>query len=251
MAGLTKKGSCSFIMTTTNSGERCRHVLWACMGVLLGFAGPAIAEETARERMAKLNVVLPAAAEEALALQAAPEHLRSGATVYVFGKNGFEKTREGTNGFTCLVNRDGFFHDASNLKPTCWDAMGRTTYVPVMLKVGDLLARGESMAAIQSAIDKGFADGTFRAPQTGGIAYMLAGDVQVDPRTGEITRQMFPGHYMLYANGVTNEQLGFKSDVGAKVQTRPYVFSKGAGGSHGLAYLIIVAGESHEHDHVN
>ena len=107
------------------------------------------------------------------------------------------------------------------------------------------------MDAISSAIDKGFADGVFSAPLTGGIAYMLAGDVQVNPQTGAITREVFPGHYMLYANGVTNEQLGFKSDPASKVQTRPYVFSKGAGGNRGLAYLINVSGAAHQHDSVD
>ena len=37
-----------------------------------------------------------------LALSAAPEHLRSDATVYVFGKKGYEKVRSGKNGFTCI-----------------------------------------------------------------------------------------------------------------------------------------------------
>ncbi|MEJ0034886.1 MAG: hypothetical protein WDO68_02160 [Gammaproteobacteria bacterium] len=190
--------------------------------------------------MAKVNVVLPGAAERELALSAAPEPLRAGATVYVFGKNGFEKARAGSNGFTCLVNRDAFIYGASHLKPTCWDAAGATTYVPVMLKLGELLARGASADAIRAAIDAGFADHTFNPPRTGGVAYMLAGDVEVDASTGEVTRQLFPGHFMFYVNGVTNEQLGYVAGA-THAQNLPHVFSDGAGGNHGLAYVIVVA----------
>lgn len=57
--------------------------------------------------------------EMELALKAAPAHLRSTASVYLFGKRGYEKARTGTNGFSCMVNRDGTqeggLHLASNL----------------------------------------------------------------------------------------------------------------------------------------
>jgi hypothetical protein len=52
-------------------------------------------------------ILLPQEQEIELALSAGPEHLRLDATVYVFGKNGYKKTHTGTNGFTCMVNRDG------------------------------------------------------------------------------------------------------------------------------------------------
>src|SRR5688500_3947751 len=53
------------------------------------------------------TIFLPEAQETQLALEAAPEHLRKAATVYVFGTDGYRKAKAGTNGFTCLVNRDG------------------------------------------------------------------------------------------------------------------------------------------------
>ena len=56
-----------------------------------------------------------------LALKAAPVHLRNEATVYVFGKRGYEKARTGTNGFSCMVNRDGTQDGDYTLHPTCWD----------------------------------------------------------------------------------------------------------------------------------
>jgi hypothetical protein len=110
------------------------------LSVLAAFAticNPVFGQDRATGAMAALNIVLPRAAQERLALSAAPEHLRAGATVYVFGKTGFEQTRGGTNGFTCLVNRDAFFYGAAQ--------------------------------------------------------FMLAGDVDVDPATGVVTKQVFPG----------------------------------------------------------
>jgi hypothetical protein len=227
----------------TRSDTRTITVICTILGAAL--AGPAFAQKLPADVMPKLKVVLPRAAEEALALSAAPEHLRAGATVYVFGKDGYEKARPGTNGFTCLVNRDAFFYGGSLLKPTCWDAAGAMTYVPVILKTGEMLARGATFEAIKAAIDAGFADGTFRAPRTGGVAYMLAGDVEVNTQTGAVTRQVYPGHYMLYANDVTNDQLGFSAEAAKRDPTLPFVVTAGAGADHGLRYVIIVPGHEH------
>lgn len=193
--------------------------------------------------MAALNVVLPAEVEVALALSGAPEHLRAGATVYTYGRQGYERARAGSNGFTCLVNRDAFFYSTAAFKPTCWDTVGEETYLPVMLTVGKLLAAGQSHAAIADTIDAGFRSQRFRAPSRGGVAFMLAGDVTLDATTGRVTRQLFPGHYMFYAVGATSTQLGYNAAAGQGDRTLPSVFSGGAGGKHGLSYIIAVPGE--------
>lgn len=44
--------------------------------------------------------------EMAMALSAAPEHLRAEAGVYVLRESGFVRARDSRNGFTCIVNRD-------------------------------------------------------------------------------------------------------------------------------------------------
>ena len=244
---MTTQGTC-----TIDSVAAIVQINWRWLIVLGAFAticDPSFGQGKAAGAMAALNVVLPRVAEEQLALSAAPEHLRAGATVYVYGKKGFERTRRGTNGFTCLVNRDAFFYGAAEFKPTCWDSLGAATYVPVMLKTGEFLARGESLEAIKTAIDEGFADKTFHAPESGGVAYMLAGDVDVDPATGAVTKQVFPGHYMFYANNATSAQLGYTRDAAKTDPTLPFVATVGAGADHGLAYLIAVPGEAHQHAH--
>jgi hypothetical protein len=93
---------------------------------------------------------------------------------------------------------------------------------------------------IVRAIDAGFAAGTFRRPSTGGVAYMLAGDVALDPQTGRVIRQLYPGHYMFYATGASSAQLGYSTDGARSDATLPFVFSGGAGGAHGLSYIIVM-----------
>lgn len=205
--------------------------------VALGF-GTACADDV-RDTRAIFDIVFPQAVEAELALLAAPQHLRSGATIYVYDETGFTKYRDGINGFTCLLNRDAFFYGSKSFKPTCWDAEGAASYVPVMLRVGELLADGESTDDMRADIEKGFEDGRFRSPAKTGIAYMLVGDVDLDPRTAEIRRTSFPGHYMIYAPGVTNEDLGYSVEASRIDRSLPFIFDRGAGGAK-LAYLITV-----------
>ena len=177
-----------------------------------------------------------------LALSAGPEHLRSDATVYVFGRKGYEKIRSGKNGFTCIVNRDGNQRGDNDLKPTCWDPEGGATIVPVMLRVGELMAMAKTAKDIAADIDAGFNDGRFVSPRKSGIAYMLRGDVQYDPATKEISKTLFPPHYMLYAPGVTNADIGLSTDARRTNPSLPFVYSGYSGGAR-TAYIIVIAAE--------
>src|SRR2546421_1683075 len=161
--------------------------------LLLSVTLTALAATQPNEKAVPL-VFLPQQQEIELALSAGPEHLRLDATVYVFGKKGYEKIRSGKNGFTCLVNRDGNQVGDNDLKPTCWDAEGSATIVPVMLRVGEMLAQRKTADEIKQDIDRGFSDGRFGSPRKAGIAYMLRGDVQIDPKTMSISKTLFPPH---------------------------------------------------------
>lgn len=208
--------------------------------LFLALGAPALACAGEASPGEVLRTVFPRTTEINLALSGAPPHLRDNATVYAYGANGYEKVRAGTNGMTCLLNRDAFLYGARQFKPTCWDEVGASTYVPVMLKVGELLAASQSPEAIRSAIDEGFAQRQFRAPTTGGVAYMLAGDIELDLKTGAIQRQAFPGHYMFYAVGATTSGMGVTRAALENDPTLPTVFTGGAGGAHGLSYIIVV-----------
>ena len=175
-----------------------------------------------------------------LALKAAPVHLRSNATVYTFSQTGYVKARSGTNGFNCLVNRDGIQNGEQSVYPTCWDPEGSRTILPVMLRVGELIAQGKSAAEIKKDIDEGFSQGRFHSPSKTGIAYMLAGDVKFDPKTGQFGGTEFPPHYMIYAPGLTNEDIGVSNEAMKQTPGLPFVYSGYSGGTR-TAYLIVMA----------
>jgi len=194
------------------------------------------------------TILLPQKEEIPLALQAAPPHLRAEATVYVFGKDGYRKVRSGKNGFVCLVNRDGNQAGDNQLKPTCWDAEGSRTIVPVVLRVGELIARSTSQEEIKRDIDDGFTSGKFSSPQKTGIAYMLLGDLLFDPRTQNITKTAFPPHYMIYAPGVSSADIGMTTQTGKSQFALPTVYAGCSGGTR-TAYIIVLATAGTGHTH--
>ena len=61
-----------------------------------------------------------------LAESAAPPEISSHATIYALERTGYEKARDGTNGFTCFVDRQA----PVNCEPTCFDAEGGATTLP-------------------------------------------------------------------------------------------------------------------------
>jgi hypothetical protein len=192
--------------------------------------------------------LLPQAYEFELALSAGPEHLRADATVYVFGTRGYDRVKAGTNGFTCLVNRDGLQAGDQTLRPTCWDAEGGITIVPVMLRVGELLAQGKSADDVRRDIDAGFNDGRFTSPHKAGIAYMLRGDVQLDPQTREVSGQSFPPHYMIYAPGVSNRDIGISEAASKDYFALPFVYAGYSGGTRtGYIIVLAAAGKGNRH----
>ena len=195
-----------------------------------------------------ITIMLPQDVEIEMALDAAPEHLRNDATVYVFEEKGYRKVRSGGNGFVCMVNRDGNQHGDNDIKPTCWDPEGSRTIVPVMLRVGELIAESATAEEIAKDIDSGFASGEFTPPQKAGIAYMLKGDIGFDPETQQITDLLFPPHYMIYSPGVSSADIGMDVENATSDYALPSVYEGYSGGSH-TAYIIVLAAKSAEHGH--
>ena len=227
-------------MTSTSRSTLFRIAVAATLALASAVASAAD-PEVAREA---LNTTFPEDVETTLVLSAAPPHLRDGAALYLFGRSGYSKIREGSNGFTCLLNRDAFLYGSFAFKPTCWDPEGATSYVPVMLRVGTLLAAGKTSEAIRADIDGGFHDGRFRRPRRTGIAYMLAGDVVLAAPTGVVVKTTFPGHYMIYAPGVSNADIGHSQAAANGNPSVPFIFAAGAGADN-LAYIIIAPSHNH------
>jgi hypothetical protein len=213
-----------------------RHIVCVCasIGSLVWLTGT-----TAASSQVGSTILLPEDQEIALALGAAPEDLRTQATVYVFTATGYSQVRTGTNGFTCIVNRDGNQKGDHDLKPTCWDAEGSRTILPVMLRVGELIAKDSGAEQIEHEVDAGFREGRFSSPGKSGIAYMLEGDLGFDEKSQTITKALFPPHYMIYAPGVSNADIGVDP---RKAQERhaPWVYAGYSGGTR-IAYLMVMA----------
>ncbi len=175
--------------------------------------------------------ILPAACEQRLALSALPEHLRTEASVYAWGEDGYSLVREGSNGFTCIVNRD----DPFSIKPTCFDAEGAATIVPKIVRVGAWLYAGRSVDEIRQELRSQFESGELISPRRPGLAYMLSHyNRPFNPGTGKLG--WFPPHLMFYAPNLADEDIGHRHDVLGASRSLPFI---GYQGPHG--YMIVLA----------
>jgi len=114
--------------------------------VLLG-ANLAAARQTDMPKPA-YDFTLPREERIKLAESAAPPEIAGHATVYLLERTGYVKIREGTNGFSCLVDRQTLL----NLEPTCFDAEGSATTLASRLYVEEQRAKGKSEEQIQAEI---------------------------------------------------------------------------------------------------
>jgi hypothetical protein len=138
-----------------------------------------------------------------LAESAAPVEVSGSATVYVLERSGYVKAREGTNGFSCFVDRQS----PLNVEPTCFDAEGSATTLQTRFLAEELRAKGKSEEEIKAAIEEGYKSGKFRAPQKPGIVYMMsdAGYIFV----AEMNKMVhLPAHLMFYAPYATEKDIG-------------------------------------------
>ncbi len=175
---------------------------WA-LASLLFTTGPAGAQSPATRTAFPDHPVLPPDIEIELALNAAPAHLRDGATVFVFGSTGYVKAKEGTNAFTCVVSRRG-----GDVFPVCWDAEGAKALLPIDLDEAKLRLAGMSIAEIDREVADGFKNGKYRAPSRTGVAYMLSPMRYRIDEHGTVTPANPNPHVMFYGPGLTDADIG-------------------------------------------
>jgi hypothetical protein len=141
-----------------------------------------------------------------LALSAAPPEVSRNATVYILGKQGYEKVRDGSNGFTCAIDREY----VNTIEPECFDAEGTATIFPTRLRTEELRAQGKTEAEISRDIESGYKTGRFHAPRKTGVVYMMSNHNRVfNPEAGNIIP--FPAHLMFYAPYITEKDIGSPS----------------------------------------
>lgn len=137
-----------------------------------------------------------------LAESAAPPEVSSKATVYVLERSGYEKVREGMNGFTCFVDRQTPF----NSEPTCFDTEGSATTFPTRLFAEEQRAKGKTEEQITAAIEEGYKVGKFIAPRKSGIVYMMSDSAYILVPGNRLVH--VPPHLMFYAPYATDKDLG-------------------------------------------
>jgi hypothetical protein len=147
--------------------------------------------------------MLPRDLEIELALNAAPKHLRDGATVLVLESTGYVRARVGTNAFTCVVSRRG-----GDVFPVCWDAEGAKALLPIDLDDATQRLAGTSLAEIDRHVAEGFKNGTYRAPSRTGVAYMLSPMRYRIDEQGKVTPSNPNPHIMFYGPGLTDADIG-------------------------------------------
>jgi hypothetical protein len=180
----------------------------AACAVLVGMAlaGGAAAQAPAGAGQPRpLGPLTAMSAEEQtrLALSTAPLEVSGRASVYVLGTSGYTRVRAGSNGFSCLIERD--FPDT--VEPVCYDAEGSATTLLARLHREELRARGLSEDEVKRRIEAGYREGRLIAPRKPGIVYMLAPE-QWSWNPGLKRAWNAPPHFMLYAPYATQADMG-------------------------------------------
>lgn len=171
------------------------------IGILFG-ANVAALAQTEMPKPA-YDFSLPREERIKLAESAAPPEISGFATVYLLEPAGYAKIREGTNGFSCFVDRQ----TPLNLEPTCFDAEGSATTLPTRFFVEEQRAKGRTEAQIQADLKAGYKAEKFKAPSKPGIVYMMSDQgFLLIPGTNKLVR--IPPHLMFYAPYATEKDLG-------------------------------------------
>jgi hypothetical protein len=153
---------------------KIKLVLTAITISLLGIStspSQGLATETTIEHM-------PATLETQFALSALPPAMRDQATVYLLDlKKGYQLSRQGPSGVTCLVERTAW--EPANLRndiyvPLCYDAEGSKTLLKVIVDVAALRIQGMSPVALKAEIENRYKNKTYKVPEKAGLSYMVA-----------------------------------------------------------------------------
>ena len=162
-----------------------------------------------------------------LAESAAPPEISEKATIYLLERSGYVKVRDGTNGFTCIVERE----TPLTMEPECYDAEGSATTLLTRFYTEEQRAKGVGEAQITAAIEEGYKSGQFKAPRKAGIVYMMSEHNHVlRPDTHEIIH--FSPHLMFYAPFVT------EADIGSPPESRDMPFVVHAGQPDALIIVV-------------
>ena len=209
---------------------------------LIGISKPAPAGEATGTILDQM----PAELETQFALSALPPAQRDGATVYLLDpKKGYQLSRQGTSGLTCLVERTVWeWVDFRNdiYVPLCYDAAGTKAHLKVIMDAATLRAGGMGPVALKAEIENRYENKVYRAPEKPGLSYMVAPVFRaLGPPDMKVHTMSMP-HLMFYAPNVTNEDIGAVPDLGVP-SSLVYPFIDKQGNAE-QSYMIQLVGEA-------
>jgi hypothetical protein len=212
-----------------------------CLAIItLGLVGVSAPPSHASE--ATTIEQMPAKLETQFALSAVPPALRDHATVYLLDpKKGYQLSRQGTSGVTCLVERTAW--ERADLRddiyvPLCYDAAGSKTLLKVIMDAATLRIQGMSPAALKAEIESRYKNQTYQAPAHAGLSYMIAPVIRTWTMPDWSVHTMSMPHLMFYAPNITNEDIGAVPNASLLY---PFSFKEGIAEQ---TYMIQVIGEA-------
>ncbi len=187
--------------------------------VVCAAAAVPLAAEPASERARPINeYLMDEAAEVALAISAAPPKVGAEADVYVLRATGYARVREGTNGFTCVVQRGWSsplmarvgpdFFTPKLRAPICYNPSASRTIFQEYLRRTELAIAGKTADEMRTAILQEIGAGKLRPPVIPAMAYMLSAGQWIGAKV-----EHWHPHVMLYL---------------------PFADTSAIGGDHGL-----------------
>jgi len=228
-----------------------KKTTFACVLSIAVLCSSAAAQDRPKEPAREVHTIDASTARERqieLALSAAPAEVSSKAAVYILGLKGYEKVREGTNGFSCLIERSFKGTTQTSSAPACFDAEGSRTIMLAYLRREELRAQGKSEVEVKEDIAEGYRDGRFKVPGPG-FLYMMSNENYVYDEQSKKSG-FVPPHLMFYAPNKTAKDVGYESVSPTMV---PYLTGSGVGPE---SLLVVGAekpsqgdstGDSHKH----
>jgi hypothetical protein len=159
----------------------------------LGGADAAQQRQESYPRMAPMAQYLETSpdAEVALARSAAPASISGAATVLALTAHGYETAAQGTNGFTCIVERSWTspfdspeFWNPRHRAPICYNAPAARSVLPYTLQRTKLVLSGLSKAQMLDRIRAAGARGELLAPEPAAMSFMLSKDTYLGDGVG-------------------------------------------------------------------
>ncbi len=161
----------------------------AAFCVLAGVAAAAVAGDIASratpyERMARLEqYLMDPSAEIALARSAAPPAISAEATVLILKPQGYETSVNGTNGFTCLVERSWMspfgnpeFWNPKMRGPVCYNPAASKSILLYTLRRTKLALAGHSREQMLDEVRGACERKELPSPEPGAMSFMMSKD---------------------------------------------------------------------------